>query len=118
MSEAGYERQIRKTMTQEEWEAQGRALFGSDKQKWRFTCPSCGHVASVEEWKVAGAPHGTAAFSCIGRFTGANGDGAFKGKGGPCNYAGGGLFKLNPIRVITKEGTEHDIFAFAEPPNV
>jgi len=39
-----------------------------------------------------------AAFSCIGRLETPATD-AFSGKKGPCNYAGGGLFQLNPIYV-------------------
>jgi hypothetical protein len=60
-------------------------------------------------------PEGAVAFSCVGRYSGANGE-AFNSKklGRPCNYAGGGLFKLNPVRVVDGEGKEHDVFAFAD----
>jgi len=30
-----------------------------------------------------------------------------------CDYAGGGLFKLNPVKV-TSMGKEHELFAFEE----
>jgi hypothetical protein len=100
-------------MTHEEWLAEGRRRFGDDIMRWRFVCPSCGHVASVQDWKNAGATEGEVAFSCVGRRTG--GSAAFGERGkGPCNYAGGGLFRINPVSIV-KDGQEHDRFAFAEP---
>ncbi|MBA9071867.1 hypothetical protein FHR71_005660, partial [Methylobacterium sp. RAS18] len=35
---------------------------------------------------------------------------------GPCNYAGGGLFKLNPVIVTGPDGSEHAMFDFADRP--
>lgn len=87
-------------MTLAEWEAEGLGLFGEDRMGWRFKCPSCGHVACVRDWKAAGAPEGAVAFSCVGRWMGGNVQEAFVGKGrGPCNYAGGGFFCINPVPV-------------------
>lgn len=85
-------------MTHEEWYAEGKRLFGEDVMQWRFVCPSCGHIASVQDWKDAGAPEGAVAFSCVGRWMGSEKE-IFDKSGGPCNYAGGGLFGLNPIKV-------------------
>lgn len=100
-------------MTIEEWLAEGHRLFGDDRMQWKFVCPSCGHIASVQDWKDAGAPRECVAFSCIGRFL-PNCHEAFGGpESGPCNYAGGGLFAINPIHVKTPEGI-HQVFAFAE----
>lgn len=104
---------VRKTMTIEEWRALGAKRFGDDYRHWRFVCPSCHHVASVEDWNSAGAPEGAVAFSCVGRYGGGSGEKTFKQRGGPCDYAGGGLFKLNPITVIDAEGKEHSVFDFA-----
>ncbi len=100
------------TKTRADWLAEGAALFGDDQMAWRFVCPSCEHVASVQDWKDAKAPEGTVAYSCVGRYTGATKT-IFQ-KPGPCNYAGGGLFGLNPVRVIDDEGKEHNVFAFAK----
>jgi hypothetical protein len=87
-----------RTLTHEEWVAEGTRLFGPDTMQWRFVCPVCGYIATGNEWLAAGAPAGAIGFSCVGRWTG--GRGAFEGNGpGPCNYAGGGLFHLNPVRV-------------------
>lgn len=100
-------------VTEEEWNAEGERRFGADRMLWRFICPSCGHVAAVKDWKAAGAPESAAAFSCVGRWTGAGGEKAFFLKGGPCNYAGGGLFKLNPVTV---GDSDFRIFEFASDP--
>ena len=97
-------------LTHEEWVKEAEAKFGKDPLGWRFVCPSCGHVASVADWKTAGATEGEVAFSCVGRHIEAAHD-AFHGPG-PCNYAGGGLIRLNPVTVAF-EGKEHDVFEFA-----
>jgi len=101
-----------------EWKAEGQRMFGEDKRTWRFVCPSCGHIASVQDWMDAGAPDGAVAFSCIGRYTGDGkvaADKAFKHAGGPCNYTGGGLFGLNPVEVYFEDGSEPiRAFAFAD----
>lgn len=105
-------------MTHAEWKAEGQRRFGTDPLEWQFVCPSCGHVANVKDWKTAGAPEGAVAFSCVGRYTGdgkAAADKAFKHAGGPCNYTGGGLFRLNPVEVDFEDGSEPmQVFAFAE----
>lgn len=110
-------------LTHEEWKAEGARRFGEDMMCWRFVCPVCGYVATPAEWKAAGAPPGTWAFSCIGRWYPAGSvRPALEGTGpGPCTYAGGGLFKLNPVEVGEwpgpgNEGKTVSMFAFAEPP--
>lgn len=101
-------------LTAQQWRAQAVERFGADPLKWRFVCPSCGHVASVQDWKNAGATQSQAAFSCVGRYTGADDSNTFKHAGGPCTYAGGGLFRLNPVEVIGDEGHVTRVFAFAD----
>jgi hypothetical protein len=104
----------RRVVTEAAWRAEGAALFGADTSAWRFVCPSCGFVASVKDWRDAGARDGEIAFSCIGRHKGADGTRTFKREGGPCDYAGGGLFLLNPVRV-THDGGHVDLFEFERP---
>jgi hypothetical protein len=102
--------------TYEAWMAEAARRFGSDKMAWRFVCPVCGHVVSVADYKAAGAPAGAIAFSCIGRYV-EGGKAAFAPKGkGPCNYTGGGLFRLNPVDVSFPDGREMAAFDFAEAP--
>lgn len=96
-------------ITLEEWYAKGEELFGKDRKKWKFVCPSCGVVTAVEEWLENDA-EGQVAFSCIGRSKGSkNSIGSEKQ---PCNYAGGGLFALNPVDVIDEDGKVHSFFDF------
>lgn len=99
----------------EGWRAKGTELFGADQLAWRFVCPSCNHVASVSDWRDAGASEGAAAFSCVGRWKGGDDSKTFRGEGGPCMYAGGGLIGLNPIVVVMPDGKERAVFAFDQP---
>ena len=96
----------------EDWRAEGEARYGKDKLKWRFKCPSCGYVQSVEDYRDAGAPEGHVAFSCIGRSLPDRQEMGTK-EGGPCNYAGGGLIRLNPVVVVTPDG-EQETFEWAD----
>ena len=95
----------------EEWRAEAVRRFGEDPMNWKFCCPVCKYVASVAEWKACGATEGEVAYSCVGRH-GQEPRKAFGGEGsGPCNYAGGGLFRLNPVSI---EGHKANVFAFAD----
>lgn len=99
--------------TMEEWIAEAERRFGADRLDWKFVCPSCGHIASAREYLDAGAPAGAIAFSCIGRWIkGTDAKKTFMHGGGPCVYAGGGLFGLNPVTI---EGGEesNQMFDFA-----
>ena len=108
-------------LTHAEWVAEAKSRFGENPLGWKFVCPSCGHVASVEEWRAAGASEGAVAFSCIGRQASERGiaaSAAFRHNGGPCNYTGGGLLRLNPVLVDFMDGTEpRPTFEFAAPPH-
>jgi hypothetical protein len=97
------------TMTRDEWLAEAERRFGPDPMNWRFVCPVCKHVASVADWRDAGAPEGAVAYSCVGRWLAESSDAFTEGSPGPCNYAGGGLFRLNPIEVDGR-----GVFDFAE----
>lgn len=106
------------TMTKEEWHAKGKDLFGDDLFKWRFVCPGCGHVQSIEDFrrhKDAGATPESARCECIGRYTAGKSwanDNPRK-TGGPCDYAGYGLLNICPIKVIGGDKTTYS-FAFDE----
>jgi hypothetical protein len=86
-------------LTKEQWLAEGRRRFGTSFLKWKFVCPCCKYIASVSDWKDAGAPEGGVAFSCVGVWLPVRRE-AFGGEGpGPCNYVGAGLISLNPVDV-------------------
>jgi hypothetical protein len=104
-----------RALTLEQWRAEGVERFGPDEWNWRFICPCCGHIATPRDWKDAGAPESAVAYSCVGRWAGAKRE-AIDGFGpGPCNYAGGGLFRLGPITISGRTGTYFD-FAPVEVP--
>lgn len=99
--------------TLDQWKKLGEEKYGKNQYNWKFKCPACGYIATPQDYIEAGAPDAIA-FSCIGRFKGIAQSGIFPKdgkikKGIPCDYAGGGLFKLNPINV---DG--HCIFEFAD----
>src|SRR5579862_1076953 len=104
-------------MTHEEWLKEGEKLFGKQARHWRFVCPSCGNVATAAEFlpfKKGDVREAciSVTIECIGRYTGARG--AFDpAKFKPCNYAGYGLFRINPVRV-EMDGHEIHCFAFAD----
>lgn len=103
-----------RVLSEAEWVDEGSRRFGPDKRAWRFVCPACGHVACVQDWIDAGATPLQAAFSCVGRYLKRRARDAFARGPGPCNYAGGGLFGLNPVKVRTQSGKIERVFAFAE----
>ncbi len=109
-----------------EWLAEGERLFGTDRTKWRFVCPSCGHVQSVEDFielKRLGIltvdVDSVVAFSCIGRFDTRIPDDKVgtifdkEPKRQPCNYTNGGLFCLANLMVVDEKGKKHPVFEFA-----
>ena len=88
-------------ITKDEWLLEGQALFGNNPLQWKFKCPSCSHIATVEDYKKAGAPSSAAGFSCVGRWLEVRKE-AFDDKDKrkiPCNYFGGGLININPVEV-------------------
>ncbi|MBT8454165.1 MAG: hypothetical protein KJO40_19535 [Deltaproteobacteria bacterium] len=113
-------------LTREQWMERARELFGDEPRDWKVVCPVCGTVQSCRDFEEhTDIPKeqisGYMGFSCIGRW--ARGGCEHEGimgkadKPGPdrmgCDYAGGGLFKLNPV-TVTHDGREHHVFAFAE----
>lgn len=95
------------------WLEEGRARFGPDPDRWAFVCPVCGHIQTIAQLRAAGAPEGTWAFSCIGRSLPKATEAFTRGKPGPCTYAGGGLFRLNPVEVEIEAGEIRQTFEWA-----
>lgn len=102
--------------TLEEWQSEGKRRFGDDFKNWKFKCPACGHVASGQDFKDAGADPDDMYQTCIGRHNGKGADG-MRGKdnGYGCNWAAFGLFgNLGKGRIVVNEGEEIQVFDFAE----
>lgn len=107
------------TIKHEDWINEAMERY-PNSSKISFKCPVCGHSATLEEYKLAGAKDGQIGFVCIGRFLNAHkkafGSSHENVPNGPCDYSGGGLFRLNPIRVLFKDGTHSDYFDFSDNP--
>ena len=99
----------------EDWWARGTELFGPDQRKWVYRCPVCKHEASHQDYLDAGGDEGMIGFSCIGRLKGGK-SAIFDDGKGPCDYAGGGLFRLNPVHVCDGDHVR-ETFEFGEPRN-
>ena len=95
-----------------EWRQNAVDLFGPDPKEWAFKCPSCGHVQTVQDFVDVGASPQAANMNCIGRYLDEDVPGIWAEEG-PCDYAGQGLFRLNPVRVVTDDGETVGVFAFA-----
>ena len=104
---------IMKTITQDEFLAEAKARFGSNTRDWKFVCPACGTVQSVQQLLDAVLAsggtkddvHGYIGFSCIGRFTGQGDAGIAAHHRGEkwdkgCNWTLGGLFRIHTLEVL------------------
>jgi hypothetical protein len=97
----------------DEWKSEMIRRFG-ERDKIEFVCPICKHPQTVAQCKEAGAAEGEIGFSCIGRHIEGSrrafGDKKNNKKTGPCDYAGGGLFALNPVTVVFDDGQLATVF--------
>ena len=99
-----------KTYNLEEWKTEGKIRFGENIMKWKFKCPMCGHITSIQEFKDAGAKSPDCAYSeCIGRYTGKGSP--KEGDSSGCNWCNYGFFGI-PHGGILVDG--HHIFDFAD----
>jgi hypothetical protein len=96
------------TMTEPEWQALGKALFGDDLTKWRFRCPTCGTVMSIEKARTMPAEQlaklreskWSVEQECIGRHVDAG-----------CDWCAYGLFS-GPFFVVRDGGNKTPVFGF------
>ena len=116
-----------KTMTHDEFLAEAKRRFGESPRGWKFVCPMCGTVQSVQQLLDAVIAsggkkddvHGYIGFSCIGRFT-HQGDAGIDAhnRGEPwdkgCNWTLGGLLRVHTLEVIMPEGGKRPTFELAE----
>jgi len=114
-----------KTMTQDEFLAEARKRFGPKVRDWKFVCPACGTVQSVQQLLDAGLSkedvQSVIGYSCIGRFTNQDGGGIeAKHRGEPwnkgCNWTLGGLLRIHTLEVDCGDGEMRPAFELAEPP--
>jgi len=102
-------------MSLDAWRQDGFERFGDDEKEWRFVCPNCGHVASVQDFIDAGAKDvGSVGFACLGVFLD-DCESLYVDPGdGPCVYDGSGFLTRNPIAVTSPDGSTKRLFAFAD----
>jgi len=98
-----------KTVTVDQWNAEGVRLFGDKARHWKFLCVACGTVHTGQDFLDAGVPSdkvlGYLGFSCIGRFSDKKG----------CDWTLGGFFQVHELEVIDEQGKAHPRFEFATP---
>ncbi len=115
-----------KTITQDDFIAEASARFGDNVRDWKFVCPMCGTIQSVQQLLDAVVAsggtkddvHGYIGFSCIGRFTGQGDVGiAAKNRGEKwdkgCNWTLGGLLRLHELEVVMQSGYRRPTFELA-----
>ena len=95
-------------MSPDEWRDEAIKRFGNDPWDWRFVCPVFKTEQGMREFaeKTGLTPDeivNVIGFSCVGRWTNDVG----------CDYAGGGLLRLNPVKVET-DGMILQRFSFAD----
>lgn len=101
-----------------EWQEQGRELFGTDVNLWRFMCPSCGHIQTRQDWLDLGmSPRQVdshLAFTCIGRWLQPlEAVPAFQhSRGYGCMYIGTGIPNISPLTVQISPNEERPTFGF------
>ncbi|WP_018306304.1 VVA0879 family protein [Desulfitobacterium hafniense] len=103
--------------THKEWLAELESRFGKDNTKWAFVCPACGHVATGQNFKDAGAGPQDMYQTCIGRHTG-KGTPTAESKNG-CNWAAFGLLGTlgKGDVVVTDDGTKIPVFRMDDKDN-
>ena len=98
------------------WQAAAKERY-PNRDAIAFVCPACKHRQTVGECLAAGHVENMIAFSCIGRSLPKHKTiDAFAKGPGPCSYAGGGLFRINPVTVLLPDGASIDVFDFADRP--
>lgn len=86
-----------------DWVAEGEALFGKNRDDWKFKCVQCGNVQTAKDFREIGLdPEKYVFFSCIGRWK----------KGVGCDWTLGGLFKIHKLEVMV-DGKPTPAFEFA-----
>jgi hypothetical protein len=103
----------------EDWQQEMSKRYG-ERDNFEFVCPICKYPQTVKQCEEAGARPGEIGFSCVGRHIEGSrrafGDKKNNKKTGPCDYAGGGLFAMNPVTIVFAEGGDVRIFDVSKEP--
>lgn len=98
---------VHRKLAQEEFLAEATERFGPDHWQWKARCPICGDVATLAEFRDAGADPGKWGQECLGRTLGKDVRG--------CDFAAYGLIPGPWTMVLPAEGDqpERTFFCFA-----
>ena len=102
------------TIALADWQAE---MGRRGKLDCRFVCPACGHTASPNDWRVAGADPQRAPQECIGRLRLVTETGMLvSAPPGGCDWAAFGFLDICTVH-LQLPGKEKPVpvFAFAEP---
>jgi hypothetical protein len=94
-----------RTISLEDWQKEGEKLFGKDMKKWKFKCPQCKGIQTLQEFIEIGVekPENVFFYSCIGRFIEDRG----------CDWSLGGLLQIHKTEVIVENEKKIPVFEFA-----
>jgi hypothetical protein len=95
-----------KIVTLQKWKEKAEGLFGKDMTQWKFKCPQCGGVQTLQDFTDNSVENAIEKFyfSCIGRWV--------KNRG--CNWTLGGLFQVHKTIVTSADGKNIAVFEFDE----
>ena len=101
-------------MTIDAWRAEALRRGGGGFGSVRFLCPSCGNVATPDDFVAVGANAADAAVECIGRASRPMAPNVPGGR--PCDWAAYGFFGTLGRGVVVEfpDGTTRESFAFAD----
>lgn len=89
-------------MTLDEWKQEAEERFGTDKSKWSFICPNCGHVQSIGDF---GNDPEAAFQECVGR----------RNPSAGCKWVSYGFIGTvgKGIEILFPDGHTAEVFDFA-----
>ena len=90
----------------EDWMKEGIRLYGPNMLDWRFKCPMCGHVQSLQDFHDVGIEPDNGITCCASRFN--------LGGNKTCKWTTGGLLRIGGVYVIRPDFVPVLAFAFAD----
>lgn len=105
----------------DDWQKEARRRFGNNVNDWRFTCPSCGHVQTRDDFLAMGLPERQVdfylAYTCIGHFRQTDSAATIVevfdlDVGWGCKYQGGLEPNVSPVLLATSPEEWRPTFGF------
>lgn len=96
--------------TFDDWAAEGRSLFGPDRNQWIFQCPACKSIQTADLFESLGLDTSLVTTSCLGRHLPQKD----REEQNRCDYTNGGLFRLG--RSVEADGVIFQTLPFLTNP--